>query len=76
MNFCTLRDKDCSVSNLQASNVQISGANLEELQGQKLQLLSATDCSQCSSLLKPEDGINIYQSNRLCTNCYEEIAAN
>lgn len=64
-------DKGCSVADLQASTVQIANANLQELQGQKAQLLSATECSECNSTLKSEDGINIYQSQRLCTKCFK-----
>ena len=68
-------DKGCSVSNLQASTVRVSDTNLEELQEEKPNLISATHCSECNSLLKPEDGINIYQSKRLCTKCYKKISA-
>ena len=65
-------DKGCSVANLQASNVQISDTNLEELQEEKPKLISATNCSECDSLLTKEDGINIYQSKRLCTKCFKK----
>ncbi|MHC4386872.1 MAG: zinc ribbon domain-containing protein [Planctomycetota bacterium] len=68
-------DKGCSVADLEASTVRVSDTNLEELQGKKEKLFDTKNCSECNSALQKEDGINIYQSKRLCAECFKGITS-